>query len=84
MTLAAADGRSEKAFEHAEVGLDLPALPVFHNGPVVLEELTEKTTRPVTRRLSESAPLRRDDFQDAQLSVEELVMMFGVVADVAQ
>jgi hypothetical protein len=84
VALAAANGTAQKALEHAEGGLDLPALPVFRNGPVVLEQLTEEASRLGAGRVGRPAPLGGDDPQHAELPVEELVMILGVVAGVGQ
>ncbi len=81
MTPAATDGQSEETLEHDEAGLDLPSLPVFRNGPLVLKQLTEEAARSVAGCLTGPTPLRRDDPEYAQLVVvEELVVMFGLVA----
>jgi hypothetical protein len=84
VAFAAADGRTEQSLEHAEVGLDLPSLPVLRDGPMVLEELTKEASRVSAGRLVRPTALGRNDPQHAQFVMEELMMVLGVIAHVGQ
>ena len=84
MSLAAAKGGAEKALEHAEVRFHLPTLAVLRNGPMVSKELTKEPACDLAWSLLRPSAIRRDDSNNPKVVVKKLVMIFGVVADIAQ
>ncbi len=84
MTLPASNGRAQQPLEHAEVGFNLPALPVSGNGPLIAKSLPEETSRLLSRHMGRTSPLRRNDPHNAQLLVKKLMVAFPIVANVSQ
>jgi len=83
MALPAANGRSEKSLEHAEVRLHLPTLPILRDGPVVLEPLPAEAAGAFAGRLVGPAALGRNEPEHAEFVIEEFMVMLGIVAHVA-
>ena len=80
-----AQERVEQPLEHREKRLDLPALPVELLGPVLMDKIAEEAAASARVGLgARASAFGRDDAEDAELAVQELVVLLAVEAAVGR